>query len=139
MIIDEFLKGVALRLDKIPGLTVTTDPLAPIVPSMAMVLDGDIEYDASFGRGNDQLAITILVFVSHTATKPGVDAVRAFKSGHGSQSIRAALATSVGAADLIPNATLRAERGRIDQVGLSDNSGHIVLTIEATAHIPGKE
>jgi hypothetical protein len=138
MLVDAYLTAVAKRLDKIPGLHVTTNPMAPIVPPMAMVLDGDIDYDATFGRGTDELAITILVYVSHTATESGVAAARAFKSGHGSQSIRQALVTPTSS-DPISNGTLRAERGRIDQVGLSDNSGHIVLTIEATAHIPGKE
>ena len=64
---------------------------------------------------------------------------RLFKSGHGDKSIRAALATSTGAGDAIPNGTLRAVSGAIGQDGRTDGASHIVLNITATAHLPGTE
>ena len=137
MMIDTYLAGVAARLDTIAGLTVTTNPLATIVPPMALVTDGPIEYDQSFGRGSDTLTVMVMVFVSLTASEESVRLAREFKSGHGAKSIKAAIETSIGAADVIPNRTLTATGGTIGEDGRPDGSSHLVMQITATAHLPG--
>jgi hypothetical protein len=139
MLIDAYLDGVAARLDTIAGLTVTTNPLATIVPPMALVFDGDIVYDQSFGRGTDALTVMVMVYVSQTASEESVRLARLYKSGHGAKSIKLALETSTGADDVIPNKTLIATRGTIGEDGRPDASSHLVMQISATAHLPGTE
>jgi hypothetical protein len=139
MMIDDYLAGVAARLDTIAGLTVTTNPLATIVPPMALVTDGTIEYDQTFGRGSDRLTIMVMVYVSLTASEKSVAEARLYKSGHGAKSIKAALETSIGVGDVIPNKTLIATSGTIGEDGRSEGSSHLVMQITATAHLPGTE
>jgi hypothetical protein len=139
MLIDTFLDGVAARLDTIAGLTVTTNPLAMIVPPMALVYDGDITYDATFGKGFDSLSAVVVVYVSETASEEGVAQARLYKSGHGAKSIRLALETSIGVDDVIPNKSLRAVTGSIGEDGRPDLAKHIAIQITATSLIPGTE
>ncbi len=136
MLIDAALDAIVTRLETINGLTVTIDPEATVVTPMARVLDGEMRYHASFGRGHDELTVNITVYVSDADSSSGVEEARDYKSGHGDKSIRAALETSAGGNDTFPNSSIKAETGN---VGVVEHGGgrYIALQLEATALIPG--
>lgn len=135
MLVDAVLDAVKTRLETIDGLTVTTNPNSPVVPPMAVVTDGDMEYHATFGRGFDALDLTIDVHLSSVDSTSGLLEARDYKSGHGAKSIRAALETAV--ADEFPNGTLVAVTGRVTTAEADGDGMYIRLTVDATAQIPG--
>ena len=138
MKIPDVLDAIAARLATIDGLTVTTDPGAPVVVPMALVVDGQMEYHATFGRGFDTLNVDITVFVSRSESSEGAFEAREYKSGHGARSIRAALETSTGVGDVFPNQSIRAGLAN-DTVAARGDASFIAIEVTATAQIPGKE
>ena len=139
MLIGDYLDGVVARIDTIAGLTVTTDPALAIAPPMAVVAESGVSYDAAFGRGQDNIEIDVTVYISRGDSLTALDESRLYMSGHGAKSIRAALETSIGVGDTIPNKTLRAESASTDSSTDASGAGFVVLTIRATGLIPGKE
>ena len=139
MLIAAYLEAVADRLHTVDSLTVTTDPGAKITPPMALVTDGTIEYFQSFARGHDTLNLTITVYVSAADSAEGALEVRDYKSGYGAKSIRAALMTSTGAGDAIPNNTLIATSGDVQVIDRANGESYLALIVNATALLPGKE
>lgn len=100
MLISDLLDGLAERLRTIDEFDdVTTDPLVTATPPMALVEDADVEYNATMGRGSDDVNVVVTVFVSKVDSAQGVLDARLYKSGHGSMSVRSALETSTGATD----------------------------------------
>lgn len=94
MKIPDLLDGLALRLEAIDGLTVTTDPGATVVPPMVLVDDGDVTYDATMGRGSDDIVVNLTLYVSKADSAQGALEAREYKSGHGDKSLRTAIETS---------------------------------------------
>lgn len=139
MLIGDYLDGVAARIDTIAGLTVTTDPALAIVPPMAVVAESGMSYDAAFGRGQDSIEIEVTIYISRGDSLTALEESRLYMSGHGAKSIRAALETSTGVSDTIPNKTLRAESASTDSNTDASGAGHVVLSVRATGLIPGKE
>lgn len=139
MLIGDYLDGVVARIDTIAGLTVTTDPALAIAPPMAVVAESGVSYDAAFGRGQDNIELDVTVYISRGDSLTALDESRLYMSGHGAKSIRAALETSTGGSDTIPNKTLRAESASTDSNTDASGAGFVVLTIRATGLIPGKE
>lgn len=139
MLVGDYLDGVVARIDTIAGLTVTTDPALAIAPPMAVVAETEMTYDEAFGRGQDRIEIDVTIHIGRGDTLTALEESRLYMSGHGAKSIRAALETSTGVSDTIPNKTLRAESATSDSNTDASGSGHVVLTIRATGLIPGKE
>jgi len=139
MLIGDYLDGVTARIDTIAGLTVTTDPALAIAPPMAVVTDTGVNYDASFGRGQDVIDLTVTVYISRGDSLTALEESRLYASGHGAKSIRAALETTIGVGDTIPNKTLRAESASTDSNTDASGAGFVVLSVRATGLIPGKE
>jgi len=139
MLVGDYIDGIAARVNTISGLTVTTDPALAIAPPMAVVTESGISYDAAFGRGQDTIDITVMVYISRGDSLTALEESRLYMSGHGGKSIRTALETSTGGSDVIPNKTLRAESASTDSNTDSSGAGHVILTIRATGLIPGKE
>ena len=136
MSVQAILDAAADRLRTIDGLTVTTDPSATVVPPMAVVTDGEMEYHATFGRGYDTLNVSVTVYISRADSNEGVSEVRAYKSGYGDKSVRAALETAPVAADGI-NASMVAQTGTAG-VSERDGTSWVTLQVSATAQIDGK-
>jgi len=139
VLIGDYLDGVVARIDTIAGLTVTTDPALAVAPPMAVVTDSGVSYDAAFGRGQDNIDLTVTVYISRGDSLTALEESRLYMSGHGAKSIRAALETSTGGSDTIPNKTLRAESASTDSNTDASGAGFVVLTVRATGLIPGKE
>ena len=136
MTIDEVLAAVKARLETIDGLTVTTDPGITVkaVP-MAQVLDGQMEYHSTFGRGYDALSMSITVYVSRVDSAEGVLEARDYKSGHGTKSIRAALETAPSPDDGLE--ALVAVTGETGTASDAEGTSWITMQMQATAQIKG--
>lgn len=132
MLIADALEIIKGRLEQIDGLTVTTTPGQTVVPPMAEVLDGEMEYHSTFGRGYDAQAFTITLFVSEADNAAGVLEAREFKSGHGPKSIRAALesgSTPGFEGEVVESAV----------TGFAERDGrYITVVFRATAQLSGK-
>ena len=138
MKIPEALDALAARLATIDGLTVTTDPGAKITPPMALVTDGIIEYDSTFGRGLDQLEVIVMVYVSVADSAEGAFEVREYKSGHGELSISQALRTPV-VGDVFPTVTTNAESAVTTIDERPSGERYLTLRVSTIVQIPGKE
>jgi len=134
VLIDAALDAIKTRLETIDGLTVTTDPGVGVVPPMARVMDGQIEYHSTFARGYDQLNFTVTLYVSRADSAEGALEARDYKSGHGSKSVRSALETGT-------DAGLEAVVVTTGEVGTAEAGGesYITLQVQATAQLAGKE
>ena len=139
MLIPDYLDGVAARINTIAGLTVTTNPMQTVTPPMAIVTDGTINYHQTFDRGNDELEVLVTVYVSRTDPGQGIRRAREYKSGHGARSVIAAIETSLGGADTIPNKSLRATTAVTREDTEESGAGHIEMVFRAEGLIPGKE
>jgi len=138
MKIPDLLDGLAERLRTIDGLTVTTDPGANVAVPMAIVSDGDITYNATMGRGSDDVDVVVSVYVSRSESSEGAFEVRDYKSGHGDNSIRTALETSIGATDTLATAGVMV---RVDSAasGISTrgDASYIVVNVSLLATVSG--
>lgn len=132
MLIDEALDILKTRLETIDGLTVTTDPAVTVVVPMAVVSDGEIDYNESFRRGACLLTFSVVVYVSTADTAEGLYEARRYLSGHGDMSVTTALETQAAGGDLLLNKVSV-------NTGVRDESDNFITAVfEATVHVPGE-
>ena len=132
MLIDEALDILKARLETIDGLTVSTDPAVTIVAPMAVIEDGEIDYNESFRRGACLLSFTVTVYVSQADSGEGLYEARRYLSANGAKSVSTALETQPDAGDELLNKVSVNTGVR----GESDN--YITAVFEATVHVPGE-
>jgi hypothetical protein len=130
MQIDEALDILKCRLESIDGLTVTTDPAVTIVAPMAVITDGEIDYDFSFGRGAVVLSFQVTVYVAQSDSTEGLYEARRYLSGHGDRSVREALDTPSTTDDLLSKVTVNTGIRSV-----SDN--YITAEFTCSSHVPG--
>jgi len=139
MLIPDVLDGLKARLETITGLTVSTDPGATIVVPMAVVTDADVTFNATMGRGSDDIEVIATVFVSRADQAEGAFEVREYKSGHGDRSVRAALETSTGATDPL---TVAGVMVRVDsastEVAARGDTSFIVVNVSLLVTVDGR-
>lgn len=85
---------VAQRLDTIDGLNAFPYPPGSISPPAAIVLNpspGDINYDATYGRGTDTMTLPVIVLAGKASDRSANEAIRAYCDGSGSRSVKAVL------------------------------------------------
>lgn len=140
MIIADVLAGLAARVERIGGVTVTTDPNATVVVPMAVVTDESIDYHATMGRGSDDVNVAVTLYVSRSDSPEGSFEVRAYLSGHGDRSIRAAIETSCGPHDPLNAAMVRAVSGTHDDAAeVPTGESFITATVTALVTVSGTE
>lgn len=119
------------RLETIPGLTVTTDPKIPVVVPMALIEDGEVEYNESFTRGASLLAFQVTVYVSEADSGEGLYEARSYLSGHGDNSVRAALETQLTGGDELLKKVV------VDTGVRESSDNYITAVFAGRSHVPG--
>ena len=130
MQLSDALDILKARLEAIDGLTVTTDPKVPVVVPMALIADGEMDYNHSFGRGAAMLSFEVTVYVSEADSGEGLYEARSYLSGHGDRSVREALDTPSTTDDLLAKVVI--------DTGVRESSDNYITAVFAgRAHIPG--
>lgn len=92
------MRQLGTQLDTISELNVFSYEEKAVTAPAAMVLwPLDMTYDATFGRGSDQMTIQVVVVVGTVSAESSRDALAAYCDGSGARSIKAVL-ESTGAA-----------------------------------------
>ena len=131
MQLSDALDILKARLESIDGLTVTTDPKVPVVVPMAVITDGELEYNESFTRGAAQLAFEVTVYVSEADSGEGLYEARSYLSGHGDYSVRQALETEAMGGDLLLKKVV------VDTGVRESSDNYITAVFACRAHVPG--
>lgn len=131
MQLDDALDILAERLRAIEGLTVTTDPKVPVVPPMAVVTTGLIDYNETYVRGGAKTDFTVVVYVAQSDSETGLYEARGYLSGHGDTSIRAAADTPADDG-LLSRVVINT-----GELGQSDN--YLTAEFAGFLHVPGPD
>lgn len=91
--------GLKARLETIDGLRVYEYHAPKAEPPTAIIMPGDpgrsntyaVKFDATMGRGSDDLVFTVLVVVSNVVERAAQDKLDAYLDGEGAPSIKAAI------------------------------------------------
>ena len=129
MLVDEALDILKTRLETVDGLTVTTDPVVTVVVPMAVIEDGELDYNHTFGRGAAMLTFTVTVYVSTSDSAEGLYEARRYLSGHGDLSVRAALDT--------PGTDALLSKVVVDTGVRGESDNFITAEFTGRAHVPG--
>jgi hypothetical protein len=127
MTLNEALDLLAVRVGTIDGITPTTDPNAEVVVGMAVVSDGQIDYNYTM-KGGATVNFTVTVYVSKADEPAGLYEVREYLAPYGALSVRAALDTPVDG-DAIET------RAHVDTGQAGTQAGHIVAVFTGTVRI----
>lgn len=82
---------VAERLDTIDGLRCFSYPPLKVVPPAAWTAPESITFDATYGRGSDEIALSIVVVVGKASERSAHDELAAYCDGDGASSVKAVL------------------------------------------------
>jgi hypothetical protein len=83
---------IAAQLSTIDGLRVTVDPPDKIQPPAAIVAMPDtLDFDQTYGRGSDRMALPVVVLVSGTVSRVARKTLAAYCDGSGAKSLKAVL------------------------------------------------
>lgn len=130
MQVEEALDILAARLRAIDGLTVTTDPAVTIDTPMAVVEDGEMDYNQSMRRGDAVLSFQVTVYVCESDSESGLTEARGYLSGHGTTSVRQALDTPNPDDALLSKAV-------VDSGVRGQSANYITCTFAGSTHVPG--
>jgi hypothetical protein len=80
------------RLDTIPNLRVFRHPPGKVTPPAAIVSFPDgYTFDATYGRGSDEMKIPLIVVVGKPTDKPARDRLAEYVNGSGARSFKSVL------------------------------------------------
>jgi hypothetical protein len=86
------MQEVADRLDTITNLRVFAHPVKKATAPYAVVdYPDDYTYDATYGRGMDQMTLPVVVWVSNVTDRSAREAISGYLSGSGSSSVKEVL------------------------------------------------
>ncbi len=86
------MDSLGARLATIPGLNVFDYPPKSAQPPFAFLDVPDaLDFDLTYGRGQDRMTLQIWVAVSSQVDREARDAIAAYAAGSGAQSIKAAV------------------------------------------------
>jgi hypothetical protein len=80
---------LAARLDTIDGLRCFAYRPPTIVPPAAWPAPESVTFDATYGRGSDEIALSVLVVVGKASERSAHDALEAYCDGTGDRSVKA--------------------------------------------------
>lgn len=78
----------------IPGVVAYDYTAESIVEPAFMVTDVTVEFDQTFGRGLDAVTLKAIILIGRSEDREGQKKLRAFLSGSGSASLKAAIEAS---------------------------------------------
>lgn len=90
--------GIKTRLQTITGLRVHDIIPEDVQPPAAVVVPAGGAFDATMGRGSDDMVFEIRLAVSDAVTRAAQDALDAYLAGSGASSIKAAVDGNLGGA-----------------------------------------
>lgn len=92
------MDAIGTALATITGLRVFDFPPKSAQPPFAFVdMPESVEFDLSYGRGNDRATFTVVVAVADVVDRSSRDAIAQYAAGSGSKSVKAVLdAASIG-------------------------------------------
>ena len=126
--------GLKVRLQTIAGLRVHEYHAPRIEPPAAIIIPGDpgrsntyaVKFDATMGRGSDDLVFTVLVIVSNVVERASQDKLDAYLDGSGASSVKAAIEGEGTLGGIVSFAVVSAIR----QYGLVQYAGQTFLGAE---------
>jgi len=89
MDINAVVAELAAQLDTITGLRVHPEPPGTVTPPAAVVTFPDITFDATYGRGMDELELPVVLVLAKVADRASGKKIRAYVSGSGASSVKA--------------------------------------------------
>lgn len=135
MLLDDLLDGIVTRLRTIDGLDAGKFPGHQPGPHRAVVDVPSVDYDGTMGRGYDDAAVTIMVYVPTGSSSDGYVEAREYLSGHGAKSLRTALTTTATGDGITGSAAFTDMTATLER---SDEPEYLVVSMTATATISGK-
>ncbi|HEX6969410.1 MAG TPA: hypothetical protein VF174_11465 [Micromonosporaceae bacterium] len=88
----DVMDEIAARLATIDGLRCYAWPVPKISPPAAVVgFPEDITYDATYGRGMDQMTVPVVLLAGRVGDRPTRDVLAAHADGSGARSVKAVL------------------------------------------------
>ena len=137
MLLSELRGGVVARLKSISGLTVALRPMStPAVPQ-AYVPPGDVTFNATMGRGSDDVELSVQVIMGRADDEAALDVLDSYASGHGTDSVRTALEVSLGGSDVLNACMVRVDGVEVGGISLADGQEYLVATFRVVTSIPG--
>lgn len=136
MLLSELQDGLIARLSTISGLTVAKFEMSTVPVPMAVVRPARISYNATMGRGSDDVEFSIAVLVSRADTESGLDELNEFAAGHGDRSIRTVLEASLGASDPLNDCMIRVDEAEVGSRDAGDAS-FLTATFAVSTTIDG--
>lgn len=92
MIVSDVMQEVADQLKTIDGLRVHAYPAATInAPAAVVAYPSDYEFDATYGRGMDQMTLNVIVWVGKPVERTTRDRISAYLNGSGTSSVKEVL------------------------------------------------
>lgn len=130
--VSQVREALADRLSTIEGLRVLQTPTDAIYPPSVVIGDVSIQFDESFGRGLDVLTFTLRVYAAKTDDgRRAVNAVDAFITGFGEQSIKAAVEADRRLGDVVADARVTS----VQNYGAYEVAGQLYVGADLTVTI----
>jgi hypothetical protein len=87
--LNDVMNQLGTQLDTIAGLRVYPYPADTVAPPAAILgLPDGIEFDATYGRGSDEITIPVLVVVGRASDRAARDKLAEYCDGAGAKSIK---------------------------------------------------
>lgn len=128
--------GLIARLSAISGVVPVKWEKSTVVPGMAIVRPSRIGYNATMGRGSDDVDYSIKLIASRADTESGLAELYEFISGHGDRSVRTALEASLGADDPLNECMIRVDEAEIGTQSAGD-ANYLTATFAVATTIDG--
>jgi hypothetical protein len=119
--------GMKANLSAIPNLQIAAYVLSNPTPPAAEIEPGPIKYDLTYGRGTDEWALTVRVFVAGAADIGAQVRLDRMLSSAGPESVKAALESD------------KTLGGAVDTIRVTDCSGYRLYARENGAAVLGAE
>lgn len=134
MDVADVMAEIGSKLETIDGLRVFPYDVAKIPPPGAVVaLPESVDFDATYGRGSDEMTIPVFVMVARTDSRSAHLELGAYLNGSGTKSVKAVVdstnSNTYTACDTVT--VTRAEPGYYTSGGVE------MLGAEFTVHITG--
>lgn len=84
-------REVAERLDTIAGLRCHATMPLKVTPPAAWTAPESITFDATYGRGSDEMGLSVVVVIGRASERSAHDDLAAYCDGSGARSVKAVL------------------------------------------------
>lgn len=127
--------GIATGLATIPGLSVSRySPGVPQPPHAVVKVTG-YRYDATMGRGSDDITVQVMLYVSRAEDDGGLTLLDQFVAGHGTYSVKTAVESS--SLTGLTTAMVRLDSAEIGTASTSDGAEYLAATFDVACTVSG--